>query len=106
MRQAEKKRKEFQTPIPLIPDPGEKIPKKNSKKIQKIRKQLFGISFSEIRDETGREREKRILDPNFANIQPEGGNSEKKNSKKIQKIREQLFGIIFYQIRMRLAEKE
>ena len=34
-RQAEKERKQFQTPIPFILDPGEKIPKKNSKKIQK-----------------------------------------------------------------------
>ena len=36
MRQAEKERKQLQTPFPLIQDPGEKIPKKNCKKIQKI----------------------------------------------------------------------
>ena len=46
MRQAEKERNEFWTPIPLIPDPEEKIPKKNSKKIQKIKKQLSVIIFS------------------------------------------------------------
>ena len=28
--------------------PGEQIPKKNTKKIQKIREQLFGIIFSQI----------------------------------------------------------
>ena len=57
-------------------------------------------------DEIGRERDKRILDPNSADTRPEGANSEKKNSKKIQKITEQLFFIIFGQIRMRQAEKE
>ena len=46
MRKAEKERKEFSTEIPLILDPGEKIPKKNSKKIQKIQKQLFGVILS------------------------------------------------------------
>ena len=48
MRRAEKERKELQTRIPLILDPGKQIPKKNSKKIQKIRKQLFGIIFSQF----------------------------------------------------------
>ena len=89
MRRAEKERKEFWTPIPLIFDPGEKIPKKNSKKIQKIKKQLSGIIFSQNgmrQDEIGRERDKRILDPNSAPTRPGGANSEKKNSKKIQKI--------------------
>ena len=57
-------------------------------------------------DEIGRERDKRMLDPNSAHTRPGGANSEKKNSKKIQKIREQLFFIIFSQIGMRQAEKE
>ena len=48
-------------------------------------------------DEIGRERDKRILDPNSAHTRSGGANSEK-NSKKIQKIREQLFSIIFSQI--------
>ena len=56
-------------------------------------------------DEIGRERDKRIFDPNSAHNRPGGANSEK-NSKKIQKIREQLFFIIYSQIRMRQAEKE
>ena len=47
MRQAEKVRKEFYTPIPLVVDPGEKIPKKIAKKLQKLKKQLSDIIFSQ-----------------------------------------------------------
>ena len=84
MTQAEKEIKEFQTRIPLIPDAGEKIPKKNCKEIQKIKKQLSGVSFSEngIRqDEIGQERDKRMLNPNSAHTRPRGENSEKKFKK-------------------------
>jgi len=56
-------------------------------------------------DEIGRERDKRILDPNSAHTRPGGANSEK-NSKKIQKITEHLSSNIFSQIGMRQAEKE
>ena len=83
--------------------------KKNSKKIEKIKKHLSGIIFSqnEVRlDEIGRERDKRIVDPNSTHTRPEGENSEKKNSKKILKIKKQLSGVIFNQNRMRQAEKE
>ena len=76
--------KKFQTRIPLIPDAGEKIPKKNCKKIQKIKKQLSGVSFRQnvIRqDEIGQERDKRMLNPNSAQTRPEGENSEKKFKK-------------------------
>ena len=84
MRQAEKEIKEFQTRIPLILDPGEKIPKENAKKIQKIKKHLSGVIFSKngMRQvEIGRERDKRILDPNSAHSRPGGANSEKKQQK-------------------------
>ena len=57
---------------------------KNSKTIQKIKKQLFDVIFSQngIRqDEIGRERGKRILDPNSDRTQPEGANSPKKQQK-------------------------
>ena len=37
MRQAEKEIKEFQTQIPLVPDAGEKIPKKTAKKFKKLK---------------------------------------------------------------------
>ena len=84
MTQAEKEIKEFQTRIPLIPDAGEKIPKKNCKKIQKIKKQLSGVSFRQngiIQDEIGQERDKRMLNPNSALTRPEGEKSEKKFKK-------------------------
>ena len=57
---------------------------KNSKKIQKLKKQLSGVIFSQngIRlDDIGREREKRILDPNSAHTRHGGENSEKKLQK-------------------------
>ena len=84
MRQAEKERKEFQTPIPLILDAGEKIPRKKCKKIQKIKTQLSGVSFSQngIRqNEIDHERDKRMLNPNSAHTRPGGENSEKKFKK-------------------------
>ena len=68
--------------------PGGANSKKNSKKIQKIKKQLFGVIFSQNgmrQDEIGQERDKKILGPNAAHTRPRGENS-KKNSKKIQKI--------------------
>ena len=87
MRQAEKERKEFQTRIPLILNPGEKIPKKIAKKFKNLKKQLSSVFRSQSgmrQDEIGRERDKRILDPNSAHIRPGGENTEKK-CKKIQK---------------------
>ena len=84
-RQAKKEIKEFQTRIPLILDPGEKIAKKKTaKKFKKLKKKLPGVSFSQkgIRqDEIGRERDKRILDPNSARTRRGGENSEKKLQK-------------------------
>ena len=66
---------------------------KKSKKIQKIKKQLSGVSFSQngIRqDEIGHERDKRMLNPNSAHTRPGGENSEKK-FKKNQKIKKTTF---------------
>ena len=57
-------------------------------------------------DEIGRERDKRILDPNSAHTRPGGENCKKKNSKKIQKFTEHLFFIILSQIGMRQAKKD
>ena len=106
MTQAEKGIKEFQTRIPLILDSGEKIAKKkNSKKIQKIKKQLPGVSFSQngIRqDEIGHERDKQMLNPNSANTRPGGGGKfRKKIQKKFKKLKKQLSGVIFSQNGMR-----
>ena len=47
MRLAEKVKTKFYSRIPFILEPGKKIPKKNSKKIQKTIKPLPGIIFSE-----------------------------------------------------------
>ena len=85
MRQAKKERKEFQNPIPLKRDPEEKILKKNSKKIQKIKKELSVVIYSQNRmryDEIGREREKRIYTRIPLTFDP-GEKIPKKNSKKI-----------------------
>ena len=52
--------------------------KKKQKKIQKIKKQLSDVIFSQNgmrQGEIGRERDKRILDPNSAHTRPGGENS-------------------------------
>ena len=63
---------------------GRKFRKKNCKKIQKIKKQLSGVSFSQngIRqDEIGQERDKEMLNPNSAHTRPGGANYKKKQQK-------------------------
>ena len=97
MRQAEKERKEFQTPVPLIVDPGEKIPKKIAKKFQKLKKQFSAVIFSQNgkrQDEIGRERDKRILDPNSAHTRPKGANSIK-IAKKFKKLENNYSALFF-----------
>ena len=84
MRKAEKEIKEFQTRIPLKLDPGEQITKKNSKKIQKIREQLFGIIFSQIGMRQAEKERKQFQTPIPLILDP-GEKIPKKNSKKIQK---------------------
>ena len=49
MKQAEKERKEFQTRIPLILDPGEKIPKKIAKKFKKLKNNFPAFFVDKIR---------------------------------------------------------
>ena len=90
MSKAEKERKEFQTPISLVLDPWQKIPKKNSKKIRKIKKRLSGVIFSQNgmrQEDIGLERGKIILESNSAHTRPGGANSEKKIAKKFEKLR-------------------
>ena len=63
---------------------GENSGKKFKKKFKKLKKQLSGVIFSQNgmrQDEIGRERDKRILDPNSAHTRPGGANSEKKQQK-------------------------
>ena len=71
---------------------------KNSKIIQKIKKPLSGIIFSE--NGMREQRDKKISVPNSVHTRPAEENSEK-NSKIIQKIKKPLSGIIFSQNGMR-----
>ena len=61
--------------------PGEENSKKNSKKIQKIKKPLSGIIYCQDGDDISREREKEILVPNSVHTRTGQENSEK-NCKK------------------------
>ena len=112
MKQVEKEIKKFQTRIPLIPDAGEKIPKKNCKKIHKIKKKLSGVSFRQngIRlDEIGQERDKRMLNPNSAHTRPGGENCKKKTAKKFKKLKNNFPALVLAKKgldRMRQAKKE
>ena len=91
MRQVEKERKKFQSRIPLILDPGKKIPKKIANKFKKLRI-LSPVLFLAKEDEIGQEREKKILVPNSVHTRPPARKFRKKTSKKIQKSHS---GIIF-----------
>ena len=93
MRKAEKKRKSLQSQIPFILDPVKKIAKKIAKKF-KIIKNPFRHYFLLKRDKISREREKKILGPNFVHTGPRQENSEK-NSKKFQNYKKSLSGITF-----------
>ena len=67
---------------------GENSEKKNQKKFKKLKKQLSGVIFSQNgmrQDEIGRERDKRILDPNSAHTRPGGENCKKKKQQKNSK---------------------
>ena len=61
--------------------PGGANSEKNRKKIQQIKKQHSVVICSQMvmtQDQLGRERDKKILNPNSAHTRPEGENSEKK----------------------------
>ena len=74
--------------------------KKNSKKIQKIKKTSFPRYFYPNRDEIGREREKTNFVLNFVPIR-HGLENSQKNSKKFQKIKKSHFDIISIQTGLR-----
>ena len=103
MRQAEKEIKEFQTRIPLILDPGEQITKKKQQTTSKNQSTTIWLYFQPNCDDTGREREKTILDPNSAHTR-RGGESSEKKCKKIQNIKKQLSGVSFSQNGIRQDE--
>ena len=62
MRQAERERKKFQSRIPFLPDPGQKMPKRKSKKIQKHHSGI--ISFQTVMRQAEKEKKKN-LSPEF-----------------------------------------
>ena len=87
MIQAEKEKKKYQSRIPLMIDPGKKIPKKIGKKFKKLKKKNYFRQYLQPkRDEIGREREKKILGPNSAHTGPRQENSEK-ITKKFKKLK-------------------
>ena len=73
----------FYSKIPFILGPGKKIPKKNSKKIQKILKPLPGIIFIQNQRRLA-EKVKTKFHSRVPFILDPGKKIPKKNSKKIQ----------------------
>ena len=57
-------------------------------------------------DEIGRERDKRILDPNSAHSRLGGANSEKKIATKFKKLEKNFSALFLAKSGMRQAEKE
>ena len=65
LRQAEKQRIKFSFRIPFLPDPKQRISKKSSKKIQKIKKKKsLWHYFYPNGAEIGRERDEKNFVPN------------------------------------------
>ena len=100
MRQAEKEGKKFQSRLPFILGPWQKIPKEIAKKFKNLFPALFLAK-------TGRDRLKKEkkISPNSVHTRPREENSEK-NRKKIQKIKKLLSGVISSQNGMSQDEKE
>ena len=94
MRQDEKEKKKFYFRILFKPDSGKKIPKKIAKKLEKLKKPLSDINFSQNgMRQIDREREKKNLLPNSVHTRPRQENS-KKIAKKLKKLKN-LFPILF-----------
>ena len=76
----------------------------NSKKIQKIKKFLYGFISSQNRMEKAEKERKKTI----ASFRPYPNRNRKlqKNSKKIQKIKKHLYGFISSQYRLEKTEKE
>ena len=77
---------------------------KNSKKIQKIKKFLYGFISSQNRMEKAENERKQNY--RFVCPYPTRNRKFKKNSKKIQKIKKHLYGFISSQYRLEKTEKE
>ena len=136
MRQAKDERKQFQSRISFLPDPGQKIPKKMAKKFKKLKNIILALFLSEpgIRQNKEERRifQSRILflaDPVFRHyfypkwVEIGREREEKKNcleflsystrvrkfqknSKIIQKIQKHHSGVISIQTGMRQTEEE
>ena len=93
----EREKKEFLVPNSVQTRPGQKTSEKNSKKIQKIKKPLSGIIFTQNGMRLAeKERKKKNLVPNSVHTRPGQENSET-NRKRNQIMEKPLFGIIFCQ---------
>ena len=92
--------KKILVPNSVPTQPGLENSKKNSKKIEKIKKTFFRHYFLPKRDEIGREREKKNLLPNYVQTRLGQENSEK-NCKKMEKLKKPLSDINFSQYGMR-----
>ena len=85
MRQAKKVKTKFYSRIPFIVEQGKKIPKKNSKKIQKIIKPVPGIIFSQ----NGMRQAEKVKTKFYSRIPfilDPGKKIPKKNVKKFKKL--------------------
>ena len=82
MRQAEKKRKKNLVPNSVRTQPEQENSKKNRIKNQKIKKSLFGTSFSQNGKRQTEKERKKILVRNSVPTRPEQENFEKNRKKK------------------------
>ena len=79
------KEKKILVPNSVHTQPRQENSEKNTKKIQKIKKPLFGIVSSQNR--FNRLRKKKILVPNSVHTRPGQENSEKNRKKRIIKLK-------------------
>ena len=89
MRQAEKEVKEFQTRIPLILDPGEKIPKENAKKFKKLKNNFPALFLAKTGGDRIRQAEKeiKVLQNRIPFTLDPGEKIPKENAKKFKKFK-------------------
>ena len=86
MRQAEKEKKKFYFRIPFKPDSGKKIPKKIAAKLEKLKKPLSDINFSQNGFRQA-EKEKKKIYSRISFILDLGKKIPKKIAKKLKKLK-------------------
>ena len=104
MRQARKWRKIFLARIPLILDPGKKIPKKIAKNSKNLKNLFPALFLAKTGSDRPRKGEKNFS-PEFRSYLTPERKFRNKISKKIQKNKKLHSSIIFSQNGMRLCEK-